>query len=94
MAESKVIGSISIVTDSETHYDNIGDVDGGFDMDQLKNHVKNYGPHQICERLTAMSWQVWETLREINREKDKEMMASANLNPGTVGPDFFSTVNI
>lgn len=71
MAERKRIGSISIITDSETSYDNIGDVDGGFSDTELKRHIEAHGHEGLCEKLTAMSWQVWNTLREINAERDK-----------------------
>ena len=71
MAERKTIGSISIITDSETSYDNIGDVDGGFNEIELKNHIKIHGHEGLCEKLTSMSWQVWSILREINAERDK-----------------------
>lgn len=70
MAERKTLGTISVITDSETSYDNIGDVDGGFSPTELKSHIENHGHEGLCERLAYMSWQVWEALREINQEKN------------------------
>lgn len=34
MAETKEITRLYVVTDSETHYDNIGDIDGGLFNDE------------------------------------------------------------
>ena len=70
MAERKQIASISIITDSETPYDNIGDVDGGFDAHQLENHIRNHGHQGLCEKLTIMQWQVWAAVRQVNSEKE------------------------
>lgn len=78
MAERKTIGTISIITDSETSYDNIGDVDGGFSEAELKKHIMTHGHQGLCEKLTAMSWQVWNVLREINSERDNGQATSAN----------------
>lgn len=80
MAERKTIGSISIITDSETSYDNIGDVDGGFSETELKKHIEAHGHEGLCEKLTAMSWQVWNMLREINAERDKSQAVNATKN--------------
>ena len=78
MAESKQIGGIYIVTDTETGQEQIGDVDGGFDDAELKKHIEKYGHEGLCEKLIAMSWKVWDTLREINSEKDKAQSVNAN----------------
>ena len=79
MAERKTIGSISVITDSETSYDNIGDVDGGFSETELKKHIEAHGHEGLCEKLTAMSWQVWNMLREINAEKDNNEVVNAKV---------------
>lgn len=77
MTERKTIASISIITDSETSYDNIGDVDGGFNETELKKHIAAHGHVGLCEKLTAMSWQVFNVLREINTERDKNQAVNA-----------------
>jgi len=69
MVETKKIGTISVVTDSETPYDNIGDIFAGFDDEELKKHIENYGHFQLCEQLAYMQWQVWDKVRKINSEK-------------------------
>jgi len=78
MAERKTIGEISVITDSETSYDNIGDIDGGFSSIELENHIKKYGHLGICEQLAVMQWQVWETVRSLNEAKQKEQSVSVN----------------
>lgn len=72
MAERKQIGSISIITDSETSYDNIGDVDGGFSETELKRHIEVHGHEKVCAKLSYMSWQVWNMIRQINSEREKD----------------------
>lgn len=68
MAERKTIGTISVITDSETSYDNIGDIDGGFSETELKKHIQSHGHSGLCEKLSAMSAQVWNMVREINSD--------------------------
>lgn len=70
MAELKMIGKISAVTDSETSYDNMGDIQGGFSDSELRSQIERYGTKQLLETLAYMQWQVWDTLRTINSEKD------------------------
>ena len=69
MAETKTIGRISVVTDSETSYDNIGDIDGGFDEQALRQHIQHHGAAGVLEKLGWMSWQVCQLVREGNQEK-------------------------
>lgn len=71
MAETKEITRLVVVTDSETSYDNIGDIDGGyFNEEWLKRHIKSYGTKGLLEQIAYMNFQVWEMMREINREAD------------------------
>ena len=71
MAEHKQIGSVSIVTDTETGQEKIGDVAGGFNSDELKEHIKKYGTKDLLQIMCWMNFQIWETYRELNAEKDK-----------------------
>lgn len=68
MPETKEIGSISVVTDSETSYDNIGDIQGGFDDSQLRKQIEAHGTKSLLETLAYMQWQVWDMMRTINSE--------------------------
>lgn len=71
MAETKQITALYVVTDSETSYDKIGDIDGGW-MDEvwLENHIRNHGADGLFRAIAWMNFQVFETLRKVNREKD------------------------
>ncbi len=70
MAETKTIASLYVVTDSETSYDKIGDIDGGgFDKEWLKSHIQNHGTEGLFQQIAWMNFQVFEALREVNREK-------------------------
>lgn len=76
MAEMKQIGSISVVTDTETGMYHMGEVGGGFDDQKLKQHIKKYGHIELLETLAYMQYQVWQTVRDLNAEKDAEPIAS------------------
>lgn len=71
MAERKTVATVSVITDSETSYDNIGDIDGGyFDPEWLKNHIKSHGAEGLFKQIAYMSFQVWEAMRAVNLEND------------------------
>ena len=72
MAEYKEIGTISIVTDTETGQEKIGDVSGGFDSIQLKEYIKQYGPEDLLKTMAWMNFQIWETHRELNVDSDMD----------------------
>lgn len=62
MAETKEITRLYVVTDTETSYDNIGDIDGGmFDETWLYNHIKSHGTDGLLKKLAFMSRQIIET---------------------------------
>ena len=77
MAERKTIATISVITDSETSYDNIGDVGGGFSTDELKSHIEKYGHENLCAQLSYLNFQVWQTLRQVNAERNSKEGAQA-----------------
>lgn len=87
MAETKTIATLSIVTDSETSHDKIGDVCGGFDEDQLRKQIESHGHAGLCEQLTWMNWQVWDMVRTINAEKDA---AIANSKCGAMTEKYYT----
>ncbi len=74
MAETKEITQLFVVTDSETSYDNIGDIGGGgFNKDWLKKHIKAHGTEGLFQQIAWMDFQIFEMLREVNGEADKGM---------------------
>lgn len=69
MAETKEITRLYVITDSETSYDNIGDIDGGlFDENWLESYIKSYGASPLLEKLAYMSYQILKTVDKINHE--------------------------
>lgn len=75
MNDTKTIGSISVVTDSEVSYSNIGDVEAGFDETMLRQHIEKHGPAGLYEAISYLSFQVFEAVRELNAKKEKDVDA-------------------
>jgi len=72
MSERKEITRLSVITDSETSYDNIGDIDGGmFKEAWLKKHIASHGTEGLLERLGGMIRQVLNTKYDYNREQSE-----------------------
>lgn len=72
MAETKKITTLYVVTDSETSYDNIGDIDGGLFPDGfLEKHIKSHGAEGLLEKLSYMISDVIQTKRQIIREESE-----------------------
>lgn len=73
MAETKEITSLCVVTDSETSYDNIGDIDGGhFDEKWLDNHIERHGADGLIKRIASMLLQVGNAELAILRRKAEQ----------------------
>ena len=79
MGESKTIAKISVITDSENSYENIGDVDGGFDEIALKKHIENYGIDGLLRKICWMQFQIHEKYREVLKEQSNNTV-EANVN--------------
>lgn len=71
-AETKQLATISYVTDTDVGYYEIGEVEGTFQKEQLKDYVKRFGHEKLCSQLAFMQFQIWSAVREINQEKDSE----------------------
>jgi len=69
-AETKVIGKVEYVTDTDVSYYKMGEVETSFDLEALKNYIKRYGHETLCSGLSYMHSQIWEMVREINGEND------------------------
>ena len=69
-AETKILATINVVTDTDVSYYHIGDVEGSFEKYQLKEYIKKHGHEKLCSQLAYLQFQVWDTLREVNSEKD------------------------
>ncbi|MFW5757820.1 MAG: hypothetical protein ACOCYO_03980 [Bacteroidota bacterium] len=72
MAETKLITSLYVITDSETSYDKIGDIDGGLFPDGfLEKHIKAHGVEALLEKLASMTSAVITTKYNIEREESE-----------------------
>ena len=59
MAETKEITRLHVVVDSETYYENIGDIDGGmFDSEWLEGYIRRHGSEKLIKKLAYMQRQV------------------------------------
>ena len=74
MAETKRIISLYVVTDSETHYDKCGDIQGGlFDEEWLKEHIKTFGRDGLLQKISWMNYQIHQAYIDVNEKLDAEM---------------------
>lgn len=72
MAETKLITSLYVITDSETSYDKIGDIDGGMFPDGfLEKHIQEFGANGLLEKLATMISAVIITKHRIERKENE-----------------------
>jgi len=71
-AETKKLVTVSFVTDTDVSYYEIGEVEGSFQKDEIKDYVKRFGHEKICSQLAFLQYQIWDALREVNSERDSE----------------------
>jgi len=76
-AETKKIATVSYVTDTDVSYYEIGETQGSFQKEELKDYIKRFGHEKLCSQLAFMQFQIWETLREINGEKSNDEPSNA-----------------
>jgi len=68
-AETKKLAQVSYVTDTDVSYYEIGEVEGAFQEEYLKEYIKRFGHEKLCSQLGYMQFQIWKSVREINGEK-------------------------
>lgn len=78
--ENKNLVTISYVTDSEVGYYKIGEIEGSFDKEQLKNYIERFGHNELCSQLAYLQYQVWNALQEVNYEKEKNSVYENGIN--------------
>jgi hypothetical protein len=76
-AETQKLATVSFVTDTDVSYYEIGEVEGSFQKDELKDYIKRFGHEKLCSQLAFLQFQVWEALREVNSERDAGGVKSA-----------------
>lgn len=69
-AEVQKLATIGFVTDTDVSYYEIGEVEGSFQKDELKDYIKRFGHEKICSHLAFLQFQIWEALREVNSERE------------------------
>lgn len=69
-AETRKLATISFVTDTDASYYEIGEVEGSFQKEELKDYVKRFGHEKLFIQLAFLQFQVWEALREVNSERE------------------------
>jgi len=79
-AETQKLATVSFVTDTDVSYYEIGEVEGSFQKDELKNYVKRFGHEKLCSQLAFLQFQVWEALREVNSERENYGAKSCSQN--------------
>lgn len=78
-AETKKLGEVFFVTDTDVSSYQIGEVFGAFQQERLEDYIRSHGHEKLCSQLGYMQFQVWETARKINGEDDR---LKAGLNVG------------
>jgi hypothetical protein len=76
-AETQKLATVRFVTDTDVSYYEIGEVEGSFQKDELKDYIKRFGHEKLCIQLAFLQFQVWEALREVNSERDAGSVKSA-----------------
>ena len=65
MPESERLGTIRVITDTDTDMYEVGEVDGGFDRQRLRQHLECYGVTGVLKTLAHMTAMVVEEARDI-----------------------------
>lgn len=71
-AETQKLATVSFVTDTDVSYYEIGEVEGSFQKDELKDYIKRFGHEKLCSQLAFLQFQVWEALREVTSERKND----------------------
>lgn len=79
-AETQKLATVSFVTDTDVSYYEIGEVEGSFQKNELKDYVKRFGHEKLCSQLAFLQFQVWEALREVNSERENDGAKSCSQN--------------
>lgn len=79
MAETYKITSLSVVIDTETNQEKIGDIEGGgFDQLWLESHIKHYGSSGLLETISWMTYQVVDAQRRCNQEGQADYVTAVS----------------
>jgi hypothetical protein len=67
-AETKKLADIGYVTDTDVSYYEIGEIEGAFEPEQLKDYIRRFGHKDLSSHLGFLQFQIWQAVREINSE--------------------------
>jgi len=68
--ETEKLAEIEFVTDFEVPMYHIGEVQGSFQEDQLKDYVRRFGCKDLFSHLAFMQYQVVKAMRDVNSENN------------------------
>jgi hypothetical protein len=71
MAQTKVLITVEVHTDTETGIDQIGDVDYGIHTFDYETHLREYGPDDLVRTLARLIHHAYETWDRVGRETEK-----------------------
>ena len=79
MPSAKELISIKYVSDTDSGMYHLGELEWcSFDEDHLEDYIKRFGHEELCVKLAYLQFQVWQSLRQINSEKDTHIGKSVN----------------
>lgn len=70
--EYKTLCEIKAVTDTDTDNYEIGEVEGNFQYQQLRGHIRTHGINSLLKTLAYLQYQVISAFREINAENQNQ----------------------
>lgn len=76
MPERKILASITAITDHDTEMYRMGEIGGAFRPEELKDHIRSYGPDELLFQLAYMNHQIVTAIQEINIERDSNEFSS------------------
>lgn len=64
--ESEKLATIEFITDFETPMYHLGEVQGSFNTDKLKDYIRRFGTKDLLQHLAFMQYEVIKTMLKIN----------------------------
>ena len=68
MPQTEILANVTVVTDDDTGMWSIGEVEGQFFNDRLKEHIESHGVDSILIQLSQMIYSAIDMNRDIQNE--------------------------
>ena len=68
MPQTEILANVTVVTDDDTGMWSIGEVEGQFFNDRLKEHIESHGVNSILIQLSQMIYSAIDMNRDIQNE--------------------------